>query len=153
MMRNASLSKQQDFLLREAMHLTGLFTCEPAHLMWKIWVILVHCCFFLHPFLTFQFLGALKGKIDKERSVVGRVPGMVLGRINSGQFSRCWWHEMRETHSRKEPQLPGSPAPTFKGEDLKAQSREVTCPRSPSKWEARLGPEPRTPASQSSLCT
>lgn len=77
MMRNASLSKQQDFLLREAMHLTGLFTWKPAHLMWKVWIILVHCCFFLHPFLAFQFLGALKGKIDKERSLLGRVPGMV----------------------------------------------------------------------------
>ena len=77
MMRSASLSKQQDFLLCEAMHLTGLFIWKPAHFMWKLWVILVHCCYFLYPFLASQVLGAPKGKIDKERWVVGGVPGMM----------------------------------------------------------------------------
>ena len=68
-----------------------LFTCP---LVWKAPVILVHCWFFLHPFLASQVLGAPKGKIEMEKWVVGEVSG---GEI----WERC--HEMRETRSRKKP--------------------------------------------------
>ena len=67
MMETASLLKQQDFLLCEAMPLIGLCTWKSSHLMWKFGVILIHCCFFPHSFLASQILADPKGKIDKER--------------------------------------------------------------------------------------
>lgn len=100
----------------------------------------------LYTFLASQFLGSPMGKTEQKNGWwIGPQSGMVnLGTINSFHFSRCWWHKIRETHYRMGPQWSRSPASTLKVEELKAQNREVACSRSPSKFEAGLGPEPRT---------